>query len=166
MKQYLGGGDMCAGVVDGMDYVGCISPLHRLCFMQQYLLARAPRVENHIEDLGSFLRNTIMQMSASRLTRSLENSTMGAPYNWPLQVEFLKAAMSYLPYGAYISPYIGAVSLYNCLPLGCILDCSQVPLPSPEPWLAKHAFMQVAFMIVSCRGSLIQVVEAKACICA
>lgn len=64
---------------------------------------------------------------------------MGAPYNWPLQVGFLRAAMSYLPYGAHISPYIGAVSLYICLPLGCILDCSQVPLPSPEPWLAKHA---------------------------
>ncbi len=70
---------MCAGVVDGMDYVGCISPLHRLCFMQQYLLARTPRVENHIEDLGSFLRNTIMQMSASRLYQVIGEQHNGCP---------------------------------------------------------------------------------------
>ena len=97
-----------------MDYGGCISPLHRLCFMRKYCRFR-PRIKDCSEDLGLFLHHTITQMSASRLIKSLKHNTVGAPYNWQLQMEFLKAAMPHLPYGAHVFPYVGAVGLsVNC----------------------------------------------------
>lgn len=151
----LYGGDFCAGKVDGMDYIGCSSPLHRLCFLNQYLIARPPRAEDCRCSLGLFLQRTIMQMSASRLRAALEDNTVGAPYNWQLQVEFLKAASSCRPSGANIAPYVGAVSLHSVLPFYTIF-CIVVRFPYPYPHQAC-----IRFVAVSCQGSLAQVGEAK-----
>jgi hypothetical protein len=85
------------------------SPLHLQYYLVELYQSQVMRVTDCSKCFESFLKQSIMRMSASRLRNSLSTGSDGRVYERMYQMEWYRSAVSYLPPTAYVSPDVGQV---------------------------------------------------------
>ena len=81
-------------------------------YVQQVYSGRIPRLEDCSKDFNLFIMRSIQRMSAGQLRESLSTGQDGVVYERHYQMEWYRAATSYLPENVRIAPDVGAVGTY------------------------------------------------------